>query len=139
MLNSAKWLTIYGFSLRLAFTIHCILTSYGYGFAHPAIYDFICVFLHFEIDLQLSMHVFVFLVEQECCSYMETSVCRPGFIHTIHCSHLYGDVLSLFADDKPTEKYPLSIKFADERAVDCGGVARDMFSGFWEKNCQESF
>ena len=68
------------------------------------------------------------------------SFCRPtGFTHTIRRSHLYDDALSLFADDSPTNEYPFYVEFKDEKAVDCGGVARDMFSGFWEEAAKRVF
>ena len=74
------------------------------------------------MQLEIDIYVFIFLAEQECRSYMQ-SLCRPGFIHTIRRSHLYGDVLSLFADDSPTQEHPFYTKFIGEKAVDCGGVA----------------
>ena len=63
----------------------------------------------------------------------------PGFVHTIRRTHLYDDVLSLFSDDSPSQEYPFHIRFEGEKAVDCGGVARDMFSGFWEEAAKRVF
>ena len=31
------------------------------------------------------------------------------------------------------DEFPLRIRFANEVAVDTGGVCRDMFSGFWKE------
>ena len=47
-------------------------------------------------------------------------------------SHLYDDVLKLYAEESILSEYPFRVKFEDERAYDCGGVSRDMLSGFWE-------
>lgn len=47
--------------------------------------------------------------------------------------NLYDDVLKLFSDEGVMEKCPLHIKFVEEMALDCGGVSRDMLSGFWEE------
>ena len=67
------------------------------------------------------------------------SLCSPGFVYTIRHSHLHDDVLSLFSDDSTTQEYPFHIRFEGEKAVDCGGVARDMFSGFWEEAAKRVF
>ena len=68
------------------------------------------------------------------------SLYGPGFVHTICRSHLQlYHVLSLFADDKPTQEYPFCVQFEGEKAVDCGGVARNMFSGFWEEAAKRVF
>lgn len=69
---------------------------------------------------------------------MESS-CEPGLTRTICRSRLYDDVLSLFADDSPTQEYPFYIQFEGEQAIDCGGVARDLFSGFWEEAVKRVF
>ena len=42
------------------------------------------------------------------------------------------DVLKLYLDEYAAQQYPLRVEFEEEHAVDCGGVSRDMFSGFWE-------
>ena len=54
-------------------------------------------------------------------------------------SHLYDDVIKVFMDEQITVEYPLLIKFEGERALDHGGVSRDMLSGFWEEVYQEVF
>lgn len=80
---------------------------------------------------------FCFLAEQECCSNVK-SLCRPSFVYTISRSHLDDNVLSLFADQSYT-RVSFSHKFEGEKAVDCGEVARDMYSGFWEKAIKKIF
>lgn len=58
--------------------------------------------------------------------------------HKIRRSHLYDDVIKLYQYQPLTEEYPLRIRFEGERAMDYGGVSRDM-SGFWEQAYQNVF
>ena len=58
--------------------------------------------------------------------------CKHGRSHLIRRDHIYSDVLELYEDfSKVLNEFPFRISFKDEHAVDSGGVARDMFSGFW--------
>ena len=50
----------------------------------------------------------------------------------IRRSNLYDDMISLFQSENVLNYYPLRISFVDERAIDCGGLCRDMISGFCE-------
>lgn len=53
-------------------------------------------------------------------------------IHTIEREDIYNSVLMLYRNDEIVNEYPFRIAFEGERAVDFGGVTRDMFSGFFE-------
>ena len=57
-----------------------------------------------------------------------------GPTHTISRATLYEDCLNLYKSQLSTliEEYPFHVGFTNEMAIDTGGVARDMFSGFWE-------
>lgn len=57
-----------------------------------------------------------------------------GFPRSIMRDTVYDDVIKLYKTDiiQILRDYPFRIKFKDERAVDTGGVCRDLFSGFWE-------
>ena len=37
------------------------------------------------------------------------------------------------------KEFPFRIRYEDERAVDTGGVCRDMFSAFWEEAHRKHF
>ena len=63
----------------------------------------------------------------------------PDTHRSVRRSHLYDDVLKIFSDERIMCEYPLDIKFEDERAVDFGGVSRDMLSGFWEEAYRKIF
>ena len=68
------------------------------------------------------------------------SVCTPTFLNcTVRHSLLYDDTLLLFPDDDLANEYPFYVEFKDKLAVDCGGVARDMLSGFWEEAAKRTF
>ena len=64
---------------------------------------------------------------------MRQSFKNGSIIHTVRREHIYQDVLKLYATESIANHYPLKIQFEGERAVDCGGVCRDMITGFWEK------
>ena len=46
---------------------------------------------------------------------------------------MYADVLKLFSDTEVLNKYPFTISFTGEKAIDTGGVCRDMLAAFWEE------
>ena len=59
---------------------------------------------------------------------------HQGLPHIIRCEHVFEDCLALY-DDKLKQilkEYPFRISYANEKAIDTGGVSRDMFSAFWE-------
>ena len=64
-----------------------------------------------------------------------------GQTHTMDRDTLYNDCLSLYKSQLPTliGEYPFYVSFTNEMAVDTGGVARDMFSGFWEHSYINDF
>ena len=63
---------------------------------------------------------------------MDTHLGTPRYIHR---DEIYEDVVAMYRNkfSEIVKEFPFRIKYIDERAVDTGGVARDMFSGFWEK------
>ncbi len=64
---------------------------------------------------------------------------RMGKIFDIHRSNMYEDVLLLFQNEEVMDYYPLRIAFVGEKAIDLGGVCRDMISGFWEEAYRRHF
>ena len=40
--------------------------------------------------------------------------------------------MELLSKDKVLEEFPLKIQFANEQAIDYGGVCHDMLSAFWK-------
>ena len=61
--------------------------------------------------------------------------------HVLRRKHLFKDVLDLYRceDSDMATEYPLHVKFEGERAVDHGGVSRDMLSAFWELAYKQLF
>ena len=57
-----------------------------------------------------------------------------GTPHTVSRDTLYEDTIKLYKDRFQVLKfeYPFRIAYQNEQAIDTGGVARDMFSAFWE-------
>ena len=54
---------------------------------------------------------------------------------------MYASVLSLYAPDcsNMLHEFPFRVAFDGERAIDTGGVTRDMFSAFWEQAYRHAF
>jgi len=63
---------------------------------------------------------------------MDTHLGLPRYVRRVE---IYDDVMAMYKDNfaEIKKEFPFRIKYIDERAVDTGGVARDMFSYFWEK------
>ena len=64
-----------------------------------------------------------------------------GLPHHIRRDAIFEDVIALYKDNgnEILEEYPLRIKFVGEKAVDTGGVCRDMFSAFWDRAYEMAF
>lgn len=58
-----------------------------------------------------------------------------GVAHSLHRDTLFDDVMNLFETQLHIleKEFPFRVKFVGERAVDTGGVTRDMFSAFYEE------
>ena len=71
---------------------------------------------------------------------MQNLSCEQGSPHLIRRDHVYTDVLELYKDFSAiATEFPFRVVFDDEPAIDSGGVARDMFSGFWSCAFDKSF
>ncbi len=67
--------------------------------------------------------------EQRLCSLS----LKYGTAHTVQ-SNIFNEVISLYENyEEILREYPFRIRFEGERAIDVGGVARDMFSAFYEE------
>lgn len=64
-----------------------------------------------------------------------------GLPHWIRRSDIFEDVTSLYINRSEIlyQEYPFRVKFVGEKAVDTGGVCRDLFSAFWDKAYEKAF
>ena len=64
-----------------------------------------------------------------------------GLPRLVRRNHIFEDVISLYKDNGNDifKEYPFRIKFMGEKAVDTGGVCRDMFSAFWDIAYDKAF
>ena len=78
--------------------------------------------------------IFISLAEEERESFMKKQITSYGIPHEVTRANLYEDAIALYREEGENimQEYPFRIKFKGEKAVDCGGVSRDMLSGFWE-------
>lgn len=70
---------------------------------------------------------------------MKKQITSYGIPHEVKRANLYEDAIALYREENIMQEYPFWIKFKGEKAVDCGGVSRDMLSGFWEVAYQTIF
>ena len=59
-----------------------------------------------------------------------------GECHKINRENVLTDVMTLYEPSPGPaflEEFPFRVQFQGERAIDVGGVARDMFTSFWER------
>ena len=63
-----------------------------------------------------------------------------GLPWCIRRSHIY-DVIKMYRENNAQilSEYPFCVRFDGEKAVDTGGVSRDMYSSFWESACLRHF
>ncbi len=64
---------------------------------------------------------------------MTSLVQEPGGTHIVNRKTLFDDVIHLYRSNTTLlYENPFKIAFSGERAIDCGGVCREMYSAFWE-------
>ena len=66
---------------------------------------------------------------------------HQGLGRAFHRDHVYEDVIKTYEDnlEEILKDYPFRVRFINEKAVDIGGVCRDLFSAFWEDSYVEIF
>ena len=69
-------------------------------------------------------------------SWVVQTMCKIScFYQKVHNSLIFIEYAALLI----VKEFPMRVKFDDERAIDAGGVARDMLSMFWEKTYMKMF
>ena len=73
--------------------------------------------------------------------FIESLSLTFGKTHLVKRSHIFEDVIDLYSSKRDTvlAEYPFRSKFVGERAVDLGGVTRDVFSAFFEEAYAKCF
>ena len=73
-------------------------------------------------------------MELERCNFISTLLLISSESHIVSREDILDSVMALFRSkcDTMVVKIPLSITFREERALDAGGVLREMFSAFFE-------
>eukprot|EP00731_Ephydatia_muelleri_P017684 Em0010g782a len=66
---------------------------------------------------------------------------HQGVGRAFHRDHVYEDVIKTYEDnlEEILKDYPFRVRFINEKAVDMGGVCRDLFSAFWEDSYVKIF
>lgn len=68
-------------------------------------------------------------------AFVESLSLEHGFTHPVNRCNVFQDFISLYSSkcDIVLGEYPFRTKFVGEKAVDLGGVTRDVFSAFFEE------
>ena len=90
------------------------------------------------------IHVPVFLyfvAVEDRIQFMTSLSLTRGVTHTIKRNDIFNQVMTLYMNNRKQllQEYPFRIQFRGEKAVDLGGVARDMFSAFYEEAYKHLF
>ena len=65
---------------------------------------------------------------------MDTLDTHQGLPHEVRQHHIFEDCVQLYTENLHNilQEFPFRIHYMDKRAINTGGVSRDMFSSFWE-------
>lgn len=85
---------------------------------------------------------FICTAEKKCTTYMTSmKLERLSLPFKVNREHIFDEVMTLYKQQSTEllRTYPFRVTFIQERAVDIGGVARDMFSAFYEVMYEKLF
>ena len=85
---------------------------------------------------------YILVAEEERCTFMLTvATSQPGLPHTVVRQDIFESVMTLYRTELETivREYPFRVAFDGERAIDLGGVARDMFTAFFNEAYRKLF
>ena len=72
--------------------------------------------------------------------FLKSLAQKPGDTHIVYRKTLFDDVVQLYRNNTALlYENPFKVAFGGEQALDCGGVCREMYSGFWEDACKNLF
>ena len=80
-------------------------------------------------------------VEGKRIQFTEALTSKESDPYVIRRSRVYEDVVSLYRTHSAVVLFDksFSVEYAGEKAIDAGGVTRDVFSAFWESAYLEKF
>ncbi len=88
------------------------------------------------------MHVSLHAVDDRRLAYMmDTLDTHHGLPHKVRREHVFEDCIELYTKnlDAVFKEFPFRIRYANEKAIDTGGVSRDMFCAFWDDTYMAAF
>ena len=91
--------------------------------------------------LPLSVGYLLFLVDEARERFMIDEMnTHHGLPRALRRDNIYQDVMDLYIEDADQlSEFPFRVRYENEKAIDTGGVCRDMFSAFWEKAYLKNF
>ena len=81
-------------------------------------------------------------VESVCLAYMMDNIdTHHGLPRAVRRENIYMDVLKMYQEnmEEILGEFPFRVKYENVKAIDTGGVCRDMFSSFWEEAYLQHF
>lgn len=87
------------------------------------------------MDLDLILHIVILVDAARCAFMMDILDTHHGMPHTVRRESIYDDVIEIYTENlcDILVEFPFRIRYDNEKAIDTGGVSRDMFSSFWEE------
>ncbi len=75
------------------------------------------------------------LAEEERLQFLEgvDTTSTVGLSHVVDRTSIFSSVVELYNTDTTVNEFPLRVRFKGEKAIDVGGVFRDMLSAFWDE------
>ena len=82
-----------------------------------------------------------YTAEQDRAKFIESLSMQHGLTHWVNRSCIYDSVIDLYKRqaEQIMGEFPFRVHFRNEKAIDTGGVARDMFSAFYEVTYMKLF
>ena len=81
----------------------------------------------------LCCYLLLHVAKAERSTFLECIATHGGRHHAVGRETLFDDVIRLYETKGIEKEFPFRVHFTGERAVDTGGVGRDLFSGFFEE------
>ena len=78
---------------------------------------------------------FPLLADEERVAFVRTLSPRSGMTHMVNRENIFESVTTLYREKREQilGEYPFRVRFMNEKAIDVGGVSRDMFAAFYEQ------
>ena len=81
------------------------------------------------------MYALLHVAEEERVAFVQALSLKRGMTHMVNRENIFESVTALYREKREQimGEYPFRVRFMNEKAIDVGGVSRDMFAAFYEQ------